>query len=164
METRSLETGQHQMETNSPSNAQQMPWSTEGSSVLIPLTFSMQECYSPFPSSLNQTSQLPIPRSSSGLGPGFSNLYGSGHFVPASGGDDSLAVADHFGFPGIPANSSLTPQPFLSFGDPGLTGFGGEICDLQTHSEPPHHAQPQSQSLHRGPSTFDQFWAQESFN
>jgi hypothetical protein len=68
-----------------------------------------------------------------------SNLYGNGIY---SGEDGSSAIQDHFGFPGIPANSPLTLPPFLGFEDPGLTGFGPS----QHHSETPQDIHSQSVS------------------
>lgn len=133
MEMHSLEPRQHRMDMEeSLTNAQQATlWAESSSGAPMPFTLSTQE-WSSLPQSIHQTSQFPMQSSPPGFGPGFSNLYGSGQFVPGFDGDShSFAVAEHFGFPGIPADHSFTPQPFLSFGDPSLTGFGGEVYDSQ---------------------------------
>jgi hypothetical protein len=156
MELRPSELGQHHMNWEERStNVQQTMLSGGGlSGILMPFTFSTQEWYS-FPRSLHQPSQIPIQQSPYGFCPGLNNLYGSGQFIPASDGDDSLAVTEHFGFPGIPANHSITPQPFLSYGDPSLTGFGEEVYDSQQDSDLPHYAR--THSLRRSTNAFDEF-------
>jgi hypothetical protein len=116
----------------------------EPSTNLIPDTHASD--FPPFPSSPMQIPHAPIQPSSSSLGGAFGNGYAVGPFAPALNAGGSFEITGQFGMPGIPNNHALTPQNFLSFGDPALTGFGGMAFSQDI--DPPQSAR--SESLDHG--------------
>jgi hypothetical protein len=144
----------------STSNTQSSSQSTERPdgppSTVVPdtSTSAIPDSFSPFPTSPLQIHQTPMQPPSS-LEHAFGNGYNSGQFVPALNGDSGFGIAGQFG---LPNNPSFTPQNFLSFGHPALSGFDDRA--FQQDHDPPQHFR--SESLEQGMDALE-FWPQGGF-
>jgi hypothetical protein len=163
METRTLEPGsrRNSKRRKSSLNTRSLsPSREELSAIAVPHspTSPVHEEDSPFPSSPEQIRNPFFPSSApSSLNAASYNQYDQ--YMSAFGGNGGFGTAGQFGFPGIPGSRNLNPQPFLSFGDPGLTGFDGG--HFQQDSDPAQIGHPETQG--RGMDAFDHFWASSDF-
>jgi hypothetical protein len=160
IEARSLETRQFRADVSleeSMTNPQRSPL-LGGSSSGIPMPFTFSQQWYPFPQALHHTTLFPLQQPSPGFGPGISNVHGNDNFVPASDGDDNFSDAEHFGFPGIPANYPQLLAYDSCHGNPSLTGVDGELYDLQQDSDLPRYSRTQ------GTNASDQFGTQEGYD
>jgi hypothetical protein len=147
IETRPQDSGKHsngrRKSTLNSSPSAERPG--EQSTNLTPDTQSSD--FPPFPSSPMQIPRAPV-QSSSSLGGAFGTGYAVSPFAPALNASSSFDMNGQFGMPGIPHNHSLTPQNFLSFGDPAMTAFGAIAF-------PQGYDPPQLLVEHGGSDSFD---------
>jgi len=158
MEARSLEPikRRNSKKRKSISNAHPSP-PREGSSA-IPIsrspTSSLHDSGSPYSSSPERIRNSTFPSSPPTFDAGSNNQYGDYQYVPTYDGDGGFGGAGNFTFSAIPGGGNLNPQNFLTFGDPGFTGFDGRY--FQQDYDPNQNAQLESQAYEM--DGFDPFW------